>query len=608
MRSVKIIGAALALTGLLLAQTPGTQDAVMQLETTPVFRVSSVSRTAKAVSYRHRSGATKVDFEGTALMPNAQGEAKVRSKKGYLEIEAKFNDLKPAAGTGGAEYLTYVLWAISPEGRTVNLGEVVLNGGKSKLSVTTDLQAFGLMVTAEPYFSVTRPSDLMVLQSVVRDDTVGKVEAIDAKFELLQVGQYKQLANPLELKLDRKIPLELYQARNAVQIARASGADRFASESYQKAEVSLRRAEAYQARKAGKKPVAMTAREAVQAAEDSRIIAMQRQEEASLANEREAAAARELRARDETERVSREAAAAELRARNEADRVRSQTDARLAADQDAAARLKRQNEAQRADNQVEAERLKRQNEAATAAARTEADRLKAQNDARYAADQETAARLKRENEARRADDRVEADRLQRQNEAEAAAARMEADRLKADNAEQRAAVQAGIEREAAGRAQSEADKAVLRAELLQQFNSILETRDSARGLIVNMSDVLFDSAQYALRPAAREKLAKVAGVVSGHAGLQLAVEGHTDSQGGDAYNQQLSEQRGSAVRDYLIEQGMAADSISSQGFGKGRPVASNETGAGRQENRRVEIVVSGEIIGGGIETPTAAAR
>ncbi len=120
--------------------------------------------------------------------------------------------------------------------------------------------------------------------------------------------------------------------------------------------------------------------------------------------------------------------------------------------------------------------------------------------------------------------------------------------------------------------------------------------------------LIFDSAKYTLRPAAREKLAKIAGVVSGHAGLQLMVEGHTDSQGGDAYNQQLSEQRGSAVRDYLIEQGMAADSISSQGFGKGRPVASNETGAGRQENRRVEIVVSGEIIGGGIGTPTAADR
>jgi len=577
MKPVRIIGATLALSGLLMAQTPGAQDAVLQAETMPVFRVTAVSRTAKAISYQHRSGATKVDFAGTSLLPKARGEAKVESKQGYIEIEVEFDDLKPAAGTGGPEYLTYVLWAISPEGRTVNLGEVLLNGTKSKLNVTTELQAFGMMVTAEPYFSVTRPSNLMVMQSVVRKDTKGKVEEIDAKFELLEVGQYKQLANPLELKLDRKIPLELYEARNAIQIARASGAERYASDTFQKAEDSLKRAEAYQARKAGKKPVTMTARQAVQTAEDSRVIAVQRQQEESLTNEREAAAARELRAQDEraaaeseTQRVTRDAAAAELAARNRADQLRAQS------------------------------------EADSAEAKAAAARLKASNDAQYAADLATAARLKRENEAQRADNRVEADRLKRENEALAAAARMEADRLKAENETQRAAVQAGIDRAAALQEQAEAEKATLRAELLQQFNAILETRDSARGLIVNMSDVLFDSAKFALRPAAREKLARVAGVVSGHSGLQLAVEGHTDSQGGDDYNQTLSEQRGSAVRDYLMEQGMAADSISSQGFGEGRPVASNETGAGRQENRRVEIVVSGEIIGGGIETPTAA--
>ena len=579
MKPVRMIGATLALSGLLLAQTPGTQDAVLQAETMPVFRVTAVSRTAKAISYQHRSGATKVDFAGTSLMPKARGEAKVESKQGYIEIEVEFDDLKPAVGTGGPEYLTYVLWAISPEGRTVNLGEVLLNGTKSKLNVTTELQVFGMMVTAEPYFSVTRPSNLMVMQSVVRKDTKGKVEEIDAKFELLEVGQYEALANPLELKLDRKIPLELYEARNAVQIARASGADRYASETFQKAEDSLKRAEAYQARKAGKKPVTMTARQAVQTAEDSRVIAVQRQEEQSLANEREAAAARELRAKSdqaaaesETERVTREAAAAELAARNRADRLRDQ------------------------------------NEADSAEAKAAAARLKTLNDARYATDQATAARLRRENEAQRANDRVESDRLKRENDAQAAAARMEADRLKAENEAQRAAVQAGIDRAAAAREQAEADRATLRAELLQQFNAILETRDTARGLIVNMSDVLFDSAKFTLRPAAREKLAKVAGLVSGHAGLHLAVEGHTDSQGGEDYNQKLSEQRGSAVRNYLIEQGMAAGSISSQGFGKGRPVASNETGPGRQQNRRVEIVVSGEIIGGGIETPTAAVR
>src|SRR5678816_3357962 len=229
----------------------------------PIYRVTVTSRTAKAVNYQHRNGATKIDFRGTELLPKARGEAKVESKQGYIEIEVEFDDMQPAT-KHGSEYLTYVLWAITPEGRTSNLGEVLLNGTKSKLNVSTDLQVFGLVVTAEPYYSVTRPSDLIVMENVVRADTRGKIEEVDAKYELLQRGQYKRLANPLALKLDAKIPLELYQARNAVQIARAVGAERFASESFLKAEKSLSQAEAYQARNADKKPVAMAAREAVQ--------------------------------------------------------------------------------------------------------------------------------------------------------------------------------------------------------------------------------------------------------------------------------------------------------------------------------------------------------
>jgi outer membrane protein OmpA-like peptidoglycan-associated protein len=153
------------------------------------------------------------------------------------------------------------------------------------------------------------------------------------------------------------------------------------------------------------------------------------------------------------------------------------------------------------------------------------------------------------------------------------------------------------------KAQAEAEKTELRTQLLTQFNAILQTRDTARGLIVNMSDVLFDTAKYSLRPLAREKLAKVAGIILGHPGLRLDVEGHTDSVGGDDYNQRLSEQRGSAVRDFLIRQGMPADSVSSRGFGKTQPVVSNDTAAGRQQNRRVELVVSGDIIGTRLGAP-----
>jgi outer membrane protein OmpA-like peptidoglycan-associated protein len=533
----------------------------------PIYRISVTARTAKAISYQHRSGSTKVDFRGTDLLPNARGVAKVESKQGRIEIEAEFEGLQTAT-KNGAEYLTYVLWAVTPEGRTANLGEVLLNGSKSKMTVTTELQVFGLVVTAEPYFAVTQPSDLIVMENVVRADTVGKIEEIDAKYELLQRGQYQRLANPLALKPDRKLPLELYEARNAVQIARAMGADRFAAETFQKAEKSLGEAEAYQKRKAGRKPVSMTAREAVQTAEDSRAIAVKRQEADVLTAERQGLVDREARAvngqvaaQSETDRITREAEAARIKA------------------------------------QAEAERVTRENNAQATAASAEADRLKRENDARMVAAANDADRLRIENEARATAAKTEADRLKLDSDSRMAAAGVEADRLKRENDAQRAATQAELDNAAKQKAQLEADKVELRVQLLKQFNVILQTRDTARGLIVNMSDVLFDTAKFTLRPVAREKLAKVAGIVSAHPGLRLDVEGHTDSVGGDDYNQQLSEQRGAAVRDYLLQQGMPVNSVTSKGFGKTQPVATNDTAAGRQTNRRVEIVISGEVIG-----------
>src|SRR5262245_13001156 len=297
----------------------------------PIFRltVNVVERTTKAINYRHRSGATKIDFRGTPLLPNARGEAKVESKQGYIEIEVEFDNLQSATRFG-PEYLTYVMWAITPEGRATNLGEVILNGTKSKLNVTTELQTFGLIVTAEPYYAVTQPSDVVVMENFVRNDTVGKVEEISAKYELLQRGQYVVTAPPAELKpipLDRNTPLELYEARNAIRIARWAKADKDASDSFAKAEKLLQDAEAYKARKAGTKPVAMTAREAAQTAEDARLIAVRRQEEARISEERQAAADREAaakaqaeRARAQAEEDSRRRAQAETEQRLEAER------------------------------------------------------------------------------------------------------------------------------------------------------------------------------------------------------------------------------------------------------------------------------------------------
>jgi outer membrane protein OmpA-like peptidoglycan-associated protein len=597
MRKMKIISMFLALCGLscvlLFAQAPQAADPTQQSvlsqsgSSIPMYRVTVTERTMKAINYRHRSGATKIDFRGTDLLPASHGQAKVESKQGYIEIGVEFDQLQPATKYG-AEYLTYVLWAITPEGRTSNLGEILLNGTNAKLNVTTELQVFGLAVTAEPYFAVTMPSNLVVMENVVRTDTVGKIEEMDAKYELLQRGQYERLANPLALKMDQKMPLELYEARNAVQIARASGADQFASDTFAKAENSLKQAEAYQARKAGRKPVTMTAREAVQTAEDSRAIAVTRQEEARVARERQAGMNREANLRAETEAEARLRAQAEANQKVEADR-RALAEAKSAADQSETARIKREAEATRIAAQAEADRLKLANDAARNAAQVEADRLKLANDAARNAAQVEADRLKLANDAARTAAQAEAERAAR------TAAQAEADRtqLAAQEADR-------LLRKA------EAEKTELRAQLLTQLNLVLETRDTARGLIINMSDVLFDTAQYTLRPLARERLAKVAGIILGHQGLTLAVEGHTDSVGGDAYNQTLSEQRAGSVRDYLIQQGMSAmNSVPAKGFGKTKPVASNDTAAGRQLNRRVELIVSGAIIGKQSASPSA---
>jgi len=525
--------------GLLSAQAPQATNPMQQwVQTepgisTPIYRVTVTERTMKAINYQHRNGATTVDFRGTDLLPMAHGEAKVESKKGYMEIEVEFDKLQPATKFG-AEYLTYVLWAITPEGRTSNLGEILLNGSSAKVNVTTELQVFGLAVTAEPYFAVSMPSNLVVMENVVRGDTKGEIKEMDAKYELLETGQYARLANPLALKSDPKVPLELYEARNAVQIARTTGADRFASETFIKAEDSLKQAEAYQARKADRKSVKNASRVAVQTAEDSRAIAVKRQEEDRLAAERQAGVDREALANAQTETEAR------LRAQAESE----------------AATTKLQAEAERVAAQTEADRVKRATDA-------EADRVKRETDAARAAAQLTAE------QAARTAAQAEADR--------ALLATQEAERL---------------------RLKAEAEKAELRAELLGQFNLILETRDTARGLIVNMSDVIFDTAKYTLLPGARERLAKVAGILLGHPGLKLEVEGHTDSVGTELYNQHLSEQRAGSVRDYLILQGISGTNLSAaKGFGKTQPVATNDTAAGRQRNRRVELIVSGEVIG-----------
>ena len=510
----------------------------------PIFKVTVVSRTTKAINYHHRTGSTHIDFRGTELMPAARGEAKVASQMGSTKIETRLDHMTPPAQYG-PEYMTYVLWAITPEGRAKNLGEVVLEGDHANLLSTTDLQTFGLIVTAEPYFAVTQPSDVVVAENFVRNDTSGTIEQVDAKYELLQRGQYvfdRKRYSPI--KLNAKGPLQLAEAENAVEIARLAGADKYAADTFQKAVTSLQNAEDFLNKSKDRKRSETNAREAAQMAEDARIITFRKMHDEELANERAAAAAREAEAK-------RQADLSAQQAREEQERRARAESERMAAE-------KAKSEAQQAAAMAAQER------AAADAARQQAE----------------AARLAA---------------LQQQQAAQA-----EAERAKL------AAQQSDMQRQQAeaARMQAENEKTALRERLRQQLNLILETRETQRGLIVNISDVLFDFNKYTLKPGAREKLAKVSGILLAYPGLKIQVEGHTDSIGSDAYNMKLSQQRADAVREYIVSQGVPGPTVAATGLGKADPVASNDTASGRQQNRRVEMVVSGEPIG--IDTATTS--
>src|SRR3984957_13111713 len=322
--------------------------------TVPIFRVTVVERTTKAINYRHRSGSTPIDFRGTSLMPDAKGEAIVNSKQGRIEINARMEHLSPATQYG-PEYLTYVLWAVTPEGRPKNLGEVLLNGNNSKLDVTTDLQTFGLIVTAEPYFAVTQPSDVVVMENFVRADTQGTYEDIDAKYELLQRDQYVLNVNPSELHplvLDSKTPLELYEARNAVRIARWTGAAQYAPDTLQKAEVGVQNAEEELSGKIGKKTVAQNARDAAQNAEDARLITIQKMEDEESAKEKAAADERDTQARARTEQANQAAADSQAEAQRQAqERVAAMAQEQAAKDQLAQSRQSADQAAQQAEQE-----------------------------------------------------------------------------------------------------------------------------------------------------------------------------------------------------------------------------------------------------------------
>ncbi len=463
----------------------------------PVYKIQVVGRDIPAINYFHRSGSTKIGFEGTPLLPYAKGSATVESNKGQIAINAHFEGLKPANGFG-VEYLTYVLWAITPEGRPQALGEILPTGGgmKCDIKVTTNLQAFALIVTAEPYYDVSLPSDVVVLQNtVLRDKTQGIIDQVNAHTNLLPRGAYSttngadSVLNPITR--NDQSPLELYEAINAVQIAKAAGAERLASDTYQRAVQNLQNAQSMDARKSERKQEITYARAAVQAAEDSRVIAIRKHQQMD--------AEAQQQAREQAQQQAQQSAL----------------------------------EAQQSQLQAQQAQLK--------------------------AEQAAAEQAKAEAQAAQA-------------QAAAAAARQ---------SQQQAADQT----------------AKIRQQLKDQLNSVLNTQETARGLIVNLSDVLFDTGKYTLKPDAKVKLAKVSGILQAYPNLKLQVEGYTDNVGSAPYNQKLSENRAQATGDFLVAQGVPLANVTATGFGLNNPVADNSTAAGRAQNRRVQLVVSGQAIG-----------
>lgn len=528
-----------------------TTTTVSTSSTTPASATAAapVLRTIRAMHYRLQGGSAKVDFHGSELMQRAGGEAKVEGKKVNFEIDAHFEGFEEATKFG-FEYLTYVLWAVSPQGRPVNLGELTLDHhGNAEVKAYTDLQTFGMIVTAEPYFAVTQPGNMVVAESSTISGAA--TENVDTRFELIARGTYSSTNTHIQdaiFGMDRKTPLELFEARNAMRIAYNASGEKYATAILAKASQQLRHAEELYLQKQKKEAVSVAAKEATETAEEARVMAVKQKAEDEA---QAAAAAREAKARAD--------AAAEAQRRAEAEAARQAAEqARMQAEKD---------RAQAEQAKAEAERMKQEALAA----------------AQEAARQKEAA------------EKAKADAIQQQQQLA-----VEADKAKAAAAESDKL-----------RQQAEQEKAELRSRLLQQLNTILATRDSARGLIANMSDVLFRSGSYELAPGARERLAKVSGIILAYPSLHVAIEGHTDSVGGDEYNQSLSERRAESVRDYFVQQGISGASITAQGFGKTQPIAANDTPEGRQQNRRVELVLSGDAIGNTMQDlnpPTASVR
>jgi flagellar motor protein MotB len=478
-------------------------------DSVPLYRATVIERTIDAINYQYRSGPTKIDFRGTVLLPASKGDATVDSGQGRTDIHSNFEGLEPPQRFG-AEYLTYVLWAVTPDGGAHNLGEIVPNGSnRAHLPVTTGLQAFGLIVTAEPYAAVRHPSDVVVMENRVRPDTVGEIQPVLAKTELMPRGQYTWnvpagetagMANAPKVSMSRyQAILEIYETENALGIASTAGAEKYAPDVFAKARQELAQAQQLQQNKGSDELMVQHARAATEIAEDARAITDRRKQDEAMAA------------------------------------VHQQT--------------------------IEAQQARQQAEAAAETERERADTAEAQ------AQIEHEARERAERNAQVAREQSEQ------------AAIVVAQPIPAPLPEQ--APQP--DRRAAARE--------MRAQLLQQMNSMIVSRDTPRGLVATLDDSDFDRSQLRLGPVGA--VSRLAVVLIAHPGLKVSVEGYSDTPEGSEF----ARKRADAVAGALMRAGVPAQQVSTEDLGDSRPLVSNETEQGRMENRRVEIVISGDAIG-----------
>ena len=492
--------------GSLSAQETAEQ---MQAQLQVLYELRPSVTPVRVFSYTAAEGTFQLTMQGSDLARGASGELRIRSRVSYNEIDLRVKSL-PAPQTIGAEFLTYVVWAISPGGLGTNLGELSLERGEGRLRTQTDLQSFGLIVTAEPFYSTTTPSDTIVLENALlpNEKRSPVLTSVDTRF--IPRGQYKVGAELGEVKpftFEAGVPLDVYQARNALLIGKRTGTDKFVPEGYQSGQALLSKAEeAYYGGDA--KASTAKAREAVQVMGDAIRLSLERQDT--------------LRS--------------DLISRAADDRVRRAT----ATTEDAERRMQ--------------EALQKQSAAEKATREAEEKRANAEDAMRLAVD-----------ERRRA-------------QQDAIEARQVAQKLVQEQHQ-------------------------LRDLLVERLNQVLATEDTDRGLVVKLSDILFDPGKFTLKQETKVILARIAGILSWAPGIAVQVEGHTDNTGDAAKNQQLSEQRAAAVGNFLVEQGMPASNISSIGYGETRPIAANNTREGRDQNRRVELVLSGEMIGARVGTP-----